>query len=263
MLSIGEFSKICKVTTRTLRHYDEIGLIKPKLINEENGYRYYDISQIRDMLLVSRLKEYNFSLLEIKEILKKKNKKFTLDKIMAKAEETNNLINNFINLEKQMKADILRLKKGLDIMSFVDELEVKLVKTEDMNIVSSRQIMSTSDYGKYIGKVFETIVSNKLNAVGAPMSIYYDNEFNEEENDTEVAVPVKESNEHTRVFSGKLCAMIKYTGAYSTLSNGYGRVIEWMEKNGYKISGYPYEKYISGPMDKEEIVTEIYMPISK
>lgn len=35
MLSIGEFSKICKVSTKTLRYYDEIGLIKPSKINQE------------------------------------------------------------------------------------------------------------------------------------------------------------------------------------------------------------------------------------
>ena len=33
MLSIGEFSKICKVSTKTLRYYDEIGLINPSKIN--------------------------------------------------------------------------------------------------------------------------------------------------------------------------------------------------------------------------------------
>lgn len=37
MLSIGEFSKICKVSTKTLRYYDEIGLIKPSKINQENS----------------------------------------------------------------------------------------------------------------------------------------------------------------------------------------------------------------------------------
>ena len=40
MLSIGEFSKICKVSTKTLRYYDEIGLINPSKINQENGYGY-------------------------------------------------------------------------------------------------------------------------------------------------------------------------------------------------------------------------------
>ncbi|BFH13218.1 hypothetical protein J6TS7_63070 [Paenibacillus dendritiformis] len=69
MLSIGEFSKICGVSAKTLRYYDEIGLIQPDEINPENGYRYYSISQLKKMLLINRLKSYSFSLEEIKDIL--------------------------------------------------------------------------------------------------------------------------------------------------------------------------------------------------
>ena len=65
MLSIGEFSKICKVSTKTLRYYAEIGLILPSEINPENGYRYYSIEQLETMLFIIRLKSYNFSLEEI------------------------------------------------------------------------------------------------------------------------------------------------------------------------------------------------------
>ena len=46
MLSIGEFSKICKVSTKTLRYYAEIGLILPSEIDPKNGYRYYAIEQL-------------------------------------------------------------------------------------------------------------------------------------------------------------------------------------------------------------------------
>ncbi|WP_294349072.1 GyrI-like domain-containing protein [uncultured Clostridium sp.] len=262
MLSIGEFSKICKVTTRTLRHYDEIGLIKPRFVNEENGYRFYETNQIRDMLLVSRLKEYDFSLEEIKEIQKENNIEFILNKILDKEKEIKSIINKFYKIEKQMQYDISRLKKGFDIMSFVDEMEVKVINTKDMNIVSSRQLMSTNDYGKYIGKVYEIISKNKLEPLGPPMSIYYGEEFNEKENDTEVAVEVKESNEYTKVLKGSLCAVTKYNGAYSGLSNAYGRILEWIDQNNYKTGGNPYEKYVSGPMDGKEIVTEIYFPIA-
>ena len=69
MLSIGEFSNICKVSTKTLRYYAEIGLILPDEINPENGYRYYSIEQLETMLFINRLKSYNFSLEEIKTIL--------------------------------------------------------------------------------------------------------------------------------------------------------------------------------------------------
>ena len=46
MLTIGEFSNICKVSTKTLRYYAEIGLIEPSEVNPENGYRYYAIEQL-------------------------------------------------------------------------------------------------------------------------------------------------------------------------------------------------------------------------
>ena len=70
MLSIGEFSNICQVSTKTLRYYAEIGLILPNKINTENGYRYYSIEQLETMLCIKRLKSYNFSLEKIKIILK-------------------------------------------------------------------------------------------------------------------------------------------------------------------------------------------------
>ena len=69
MLSIGEFSKICKVSAKTLRYYAEIGLILLNEINPENGYRYYAIEQLETMLLIIRLKSYNFSLEEIKQMV--------------------------------------------------------------------------------------------------------------------------------------------------------------------------------------------------
>ena len=69
MLKIGELSSICRVSTKTLRYYAEIGLILPEEINPENGYRYYSINQLEMMLFINRLKAYHFSLEEIKAIL--------------------------------------------------------------------------------------------------------------------------------------------------------------------------------------------------
>lgn len=262
MLAIGEFSKICKVSTRTLRHYDSINLIKPKKINEENGYRYYEIAQVKEMLLIERLKKYQFSLDEIAEILHS-NTNILLDKIIVQEEKIKDVISQYKEIEKQMREDILRLNKGFDIMSFVEDINIKLVNTEDINILSSRQLMSTNEYGKYIGKLFETVSKNNLTVIGPPMSIYYGSEFNEDENDTEIAIPLKENYEGTRLLPGGLYATATIKGGYSNLSAGYGKLIEWINKNNYKINGESYEKYLKGPMDGGEIVTEIYIPLIK
>lgn len=119
MLSIGEFSKICHVTTRTLRHYDDIDLIKPVKINGENNYRFYEVSQVRIMLLINRLKNYNFSLDEIKEILIRNDLEYTKNKIKEKREEIKEILNKYKNIEKSIKVDLLNLEKGYDIMSVI------------------------------------------------------------------------------------------------------------------------------------------------
>ena len=68
MLSIGEFSNICKVSTKTLRYYAEIGLLEPSEVNPENGYRYYSIEQLEKMLFINRLKAYSFYMIDLLHI---------------------------------------------------------------------------------------------------------------------------------------------------------------------------------------------------
>ena len=40
MLRIGEFSKLAKISIKTLRYYDKIGLLKPTMIDSATQYRY-------------------------------------------------------------------------------------------------------------------------------------------------------------------------------------------------------------------------------
>ena len=145
MLSIGEFSKICRVSTKTLRYYDEIGLIKPDEINTETGYRYYSIKQLKNMLFINRLKSYHFSLDEIREIKeaveldksqfeeilysKFKLKKIEMEKKLKSIEYSLNQLNN----------DISNLQNNIPIMSYLDNIKVELVETEPMNILYLRK----------------------------------------------------------------------------------------------------------------------------
>lgn len=43
--SIGEVARMSGVTARTLRHYDEVGLLPPASVGS-NGYRYYEESEL-------------------------------------------------------------------------------------------------------------------------------------------------------------------------------------------------------------------------
>jgi len=65
MYKIGLFSKINKITIKTLRHYDDIGLLKPAHIDVETGYRYYSSEQLPQIHMIISLRQMGFSLEEI------------------------------------------------------------------------------------------------------------------------------------------------------------------------------------------------------
>ena len=69
MLQIGEFSKVCQVSVKTLHHYDRIGLLVPAQVDHGTGYRYYRTEQIDTMNYIKRLKHYGFSLEEIQHLI--------------------------------------------------------------------------------------------------------------------------------------------------------------------------------------------------
>ena len=273
MLSIGEFSKICGVSTKTLRYYDEIGLIKPDEINIENGYRYYSIKQLKRMLFINRLKSYQFSLEDIRAIIEMEEhqgeeKLFLM--LRQKKREMREKIKAYENTLKQMSEDILCLEKGTSIMSYLENIQVQLVETKPMNILYKRQMMSSDDYasgyGNYFSEIYQKIATEKLTLLGKPMAIYHSPEFNPAGNDTEFAIPIAEAVKGTRDLPGGLCAKSMLKGAYPELSSVYANLIEWTEKEGYELILPPYEIYITDPNQAnvpENYVTEVYFPVKK
>jgi two-component system chemotaxis response regulator CheY len=69
MYTIGELSKIVKISIDTLRYYDEIDLLKPHHIDTTNRYRYYTTEQVINIITIMEWKQYGFSLDAIKELL--------------------------------------------------------------------------------------------------------------------------------------------------------------------------------------------------
>ncbi len=69
LLQIGEFSRICQVSVKTLHHYDKIGLLVPAQVDQLTGYRYYKTEQIDRMNYIQSLKGYGLSLEEIQHLI--------------------------------------------------------------------------------------------------------------------------------------------------------------------------------------------------
>jgi len=69
MIRIGDFSKLSRVSVKTLRYYDEVGLLKPIQVDRVTGYRYYEFDQLPQLYRILALKDLGFSLEEIGHLL--------------------------------------------------------------------------------------------------------------------------------------------------------------------------------------------------
>lgn len=270
MYTIGQFSKIGKVSTKMLRHYDKIGLIKPSFVNPENQYRYYEKWQVKDILKINKLKIYKFSLDEIKQIIEDKSNE-TLKKLLQKQiDYITNEIHQNNNILFELETCVKNLNKGDDIMTSKRSFKISIDNLDDKLILSLRDRISMDNIASLIGKVFENIYQNDLKVCGNIMTVYYDEDFDESNADIEVCIPVDRKFEtnsmKTRILKGGLYAHTTFIGAYSEIGEAYAELTDWIEKNNYEIIGAPYDKYIKGPDSKcspDEFVTEVYFPIKQ
>ena len=272
MLSIGEFSNICKVSTKTLRYYAEIGLLEPSEVNPDNGYRYYAIEQLEKMLFINRLKAYSFSLDEIKTILQ-------LEEIqddnlylafIHKKKEIEKQLHNYRKLLTQLEDDISAIEQGKSIMSYMDKIDVRLVDVPKMYLLSIRKMVQVEDYPteyiKCYEKLFKRIAADKLTMTGSPMVLFHSAEYSPAGLDTEFAIPVQEYATGTRDFCPGLCLKTVVQGAYSELPSVYTKQIEWAEKEGYQNTDALFEVYITDPSQIASVkdnITEVYYPVKK
>ncbi len=112
-MNVKKFADFTGVSVRTLHYYDEIGLLKPFFVDEENGYRYYGEKEAERMQEILFYRELDFTLKQIKEIISST----TYDKTEALKEQKTLLILKKERLEKVINA-LENAEKGEGIMDF-------------------------------------------------------------------------------------------------------------------------------------------------
>ena len=278
MLQIGEFSRICQVSVKTLHHYDKIGLLVPAEVDQVTGYRYYQAEQIDIMNYIQRLKRYGFTLEEIQQIITLSDEKEISgllrqqrDKLKREQQEKATILN-------ELQTHISIFERTGDVMTYQKGYQIEIKNSPAMNVLTARAKMSVDEvltarakmsvdeFGKYYGTLFERVPKDRVTPTGLNGARYFDQEFNPESSDIEVFIGIREKDKADTVMESCECAMTVHHGGYSTLSEAYGAVVNWIMENGYEIAGAPFDLYIKTQFDSlspEDWETEVYFPIKK
>ena len=124
-MQIKEFALFTGVSVRTLHYYDEIGLLKPAMVDRNSGYRFYDESSVIKMQEILFYRELDFSLKSIKEILSSPD----YNKNEALKQQKKLLILKKERLERLISA-IDGAVKGEAVMTAFDNSEFENYKAE-------------------------------------------------------------------------------------------------------------------------------------
>lgn len=266
MLSIGEFSRICLVSVKTLHYYDRIGLLKPVHVDDFTGYRYYSQEQLERMLYIQRLKRYGFLLEEIRELLDCPDEGILFSKLLQQKEKLVQKKREAEQALSELSVHLRNFERTGNIMEYQNGYEIQVTEAPARNVLACRQKMGVNEFGKYYSTLYERIPKERVTPDGLVGAVYHDQEFDHECSDVELIVGIREKEKADRVMEQGLCAMTVHKGPYSSLAEAYGTLISWIKENGYEVNGAPYDIYVKNQFDSlapEDWETEVYFPIKK
>ncbi|MGM9736675.1 MAG: MerR family transcriptional regulator [Candidatus Cryptobacteroides sp.] len=266
-LKIGEFSKLCRVSVRALRHYEEIGLLVPEIIDYGTGYRYYDVSQMQKMNNISRLKNLGFSLAEISDLYEEDTHHPDIEALESKIRQTEKEL-EMLRLRLTLLAETKDSRKAIEKMQkiYFDELPEIKVATYKARIASYDDLGMLC-YGT-IGP--EMAKAGCVCAEPGYCFTVENGEHRSSDLDLEYCEQVVEILPDTDTISFKtlphvpkaLCIICK--GPYSRLEECYRTLIAEIDSRGYKVAGQARTAYLEGAWDQEnpeEWLSVIQIPV--
>jgi DNA-binding transcriptional MerR regulator len=277
--AIGEVSESCNIPVKTLRYYDEIGLLHPKYRGAKSNYRYYSKEQLTTLLIIRRLRAMDFSLKEIKKLMTESDLGAYEEKIV---QHSKNLQDEICALQVRLAdcKDLLsRIRRGKAIL---DEQQYGKIQIEF--IPKCHMVFRAENMKQYRNMdvslrrwtdILEQCTSHRVVTRGSVIVTFHTqilDQFLMKDCDVEFGLIVSEECTlpdditNVRAWGGFQAATSYHAGKYREIMQSHVKLLQWIHLNGYEISGPVSEEFVVSPLDvdnEEEHVTRIIMPIQK
>jgi DNA-binding transcriptional MerR regulator len=252
-----------------LRHYDEIGLMQPKMTDPSSGYRYYCEEQLTVAGRIQALKDMNFSLAAIMEILENYDDPEALAEFLSikhiELQEQEKETRQRIRL---LETAINRLRKDETAMNY----NVTIKTLNPRYVASVRDVLPAYDQEGILWERMMTETGElKVDEPCYSMAIFHDEGYKENNVDVEIQVSVKGNYQNTEHVLFKNVPAITFAsavlkGSYEHLTEVNSCVAQWVRDNGYQFEGSMFCIYHVSPaqtQNPDELVTEVCFPIKQ
>ena len=273
MVRIGVFARLSEVSIKALRHYDEVGLLKPAYVDEWSGYRYYTLEQLSCLYRILALKDLGFSLGEITTLLRRN---------LSAAEMSRLLRGKQAEMQQRVAEDQARLARvetrlrQLSQEETMSNYDVRLKTVEPQLVASIRATIPdweqvTPTFNRLFDELIASVDKSGGQWAGAPFDRWLDAQPGKTDLHVEVcapllnAIPAAENVQVTELEGAETMASTIHPGPFTDLKQAHEAVIRWAEINGYRLSGPCREIYLQYERngDPNAYITEIQYPVTK
>jgi DNA-binding transcriptional MerR regulator/effector-binding domain-containing protein len=272
MFGIGQFAQLAKVSVRTLRHYDEVGLLRPAHVDQSSGYRSYEAAQLPALNRIVALKDLGFTLAEITRLMESgvSNEQLVgmLRLRQAQAEQA----------ADDERRRLLRVAARIHLLqgdpTMTDEQAAIVVKPLDaLHVATASEPTDSFDddfspiFDRLYGRVFGELGRAGVQPAGPNVAFY--EERADGRVDVFAAVPIADGAGLDPAVvtvrslpAAARAATLIHRGSMATCSSSYETLLRWIDAAGEQASGYSREIYLDCAGDFDTWVTELQFILS-
>ena len=270
MYTIGEVSKICNVSKKTLRYYDEIGLISPDVVSKENNYRFYSKDTLLFVPVIKYYKQMGFKLEEMRDLVQGNSYNEHERSFFQKIEDLN-------EQEKQIRMAHLSVGEWYKLIQEASSViknnvtDVCIKYLEPMTTCYMEQTFMQNYKESIINIEWTNYLEGYNLAIIGAVNLWFEN-FREKNKGEFCKCRIfqrnltEESDIPMMSIGGSMVASCYHIGSHETLYRTYDKIIEWAEKHGYECSEESIERYVTDYwtiQSSEEFVTEIMIKVTR
>jgi DNA-binding transcriptional MerR regulator len=276
MFRIGEFAQIAQVSGRLLRHYDQLGLLKPAHTDPETGYRFYSIRQLPRLNRILALKELGLTLEQIGPLLESE---------ISPTELRGMLTMKRAQIEQSLREDEARLRHVESRIAQIDrgaamrDYDVVVKSVAAAPFLSLRSLCEGMDEAFRLVKAVAMEGERKIRpALRDKLTVVLRNDTADERLDLEIgftltrptnlSVPVADNLVLTAgaLPAVETMATIVRSGPDEQSHQAFGAIGGWIEANGYAVAGPCREVFLempTGPPAPGGALVEIQFPVRR
>ena len=253
MYRIGEFSYLCECTIKTLRHYEKMGILIPKQVDDFTGYRYYSDEQVSIYHNIKMLQEAGFTLKEIKNIFDNPKDNNIVQEVKKLTEEYQDKLEKLEEIKNKLRGGVyMELIKNPKFVMIGEFIELKTRNDFKKELDNIDKKVGTN-YRNF-SKLSSVLISYEVGFKEDNITCFIGRVLNDELKTNYNFIKVMESM-GLEVLTDNTVETLLHTSSNDDMIDTYKEMIKYANGNNIQIRGEFIEIYND---DKTDIYVEAY-----